>query len=153
MSFAHPVPLKIAALVLGTTALYTYIGQLVPQKEVQPPAGDDDPGRRHLTEDLVQIGHEIAEGKGLCFTCHTVGKARPACAFPDLDGIAHGRDADRRLSEGLQYMARSIYDPDEFIVEGFNPGMPRSTSRRSDSPTRRSSPCWPTCRAWAARRT
>ena len=36
MKLGVPVPLRIAGLVLGATALYTYIGQLVPQKEVQP---------------------------------------------------------------------------------------------------------------------
>ena len=37
VKFTIPAPLKIIALVLGATALYTYIGQLVPQKEVLPP--------------------------------------------------------------------------------------------------------------------
>ena len=32
-----PVAPKIGALVLATTAFYTYVGQLVPQNEVQPP--------------------------------------------------------------------------------------------------------------------
>ena len=32
-----PLPLKIALLVLLTTGFYTYVGQLVPQKEVLPP--------------------------------------------------------------------------------------------------------------------
>jgi mono/diheme cytochrome c family protein len=119
-----PVPLKIALLVLGTTAMYTYLGQLVPQKEVQPPV-ETMIQADATSEDLVQIGHEIAQGKGLCLTCHTVGQAgRAGLRFPDLDGIA--TTAQTRIDglEGLQYMARSIYYPDEFIVEGFNPGMP-----------------------------
>ncbi|MBC7957943.1 MAG: hypothetical protein H7Y33_19000, partial [Cytophagales bacterium] len=33
-----PVTLKIAALAVATTGFYTYVGQLVPQKEVHPPA-------------------------------------------------------------------------------------------------------------------
>jgi len=32
-----PIPIKLAIVVLGSTALYTYIGQLVPQKMVMPP--------------------------------------------------------------------------------------------------------------------
>ena len=33
-----PLPARIGLLVLATTAFYTYVGQLVPQKEdVQPP--------------------------------------------------------------------------------------------------------------------
>ncbi len=119
-----PIPLKIAALVLGSTALYTYIGQLVPQKEVQPPVEIEvDPNA--TTEDLVALGRTIADGKGLCFTCHTVGQGAAAgLRFPDLEGIATRAETRIPGRTALQYLAHSIYMPDEFIVEGFNPGMP-----------------------------
>ena len=42
-----PVGLRIAALAIATTGFYTYVGQLVPQKEVQPPA-----------ETTIEQGHE-----------------------------------------------------------------------------------------------
>ena len=91
MKFEIPVPLKIAALVVGATALYTYIGQLVPQKMVMPPE-ETVMSADMTTDDLVQVGSEIAQGKGLCFTCHTTGKGGAAGArFPDLDGIAWAR--------------------------------------------------------------
>jgi hypothetical protein len=63
------------------------------------------------------------EGKGLCLTCHTIGKSG-ALRFPDLDGVA-GRATTRveGLSE-VEYFAQSLYAPDTFIVPGFNPGMP-----------------------------
>ena len=32
-----PLPARIGLLVLATTGFYTYVGQMVPQKEVQPP--------------------------------------------------------------------------------------------------------------------
>ena len=32
-----PHIVRIGALVLATTGFYTYVGQMVPQKEVQPP--------------------------------------------------------------------------------------------------------------------
>ena len=32
-----PLIVRIGALVLATTGFYTYVGQMVPQKEVQPP--------------------------------------------------------------------------------------------------------------------
>jgi hypothetical protein len=32
-----PHIIRIGALVLATTGFYTYVGQMVPQKEVQPP--------------------------------------------------------------------------------------------------------------------
>ncbi|HXV77882.1 MAG TPA: cytochrome c [Candidatus Polarisedimenticolaceae bacterium] len=117
-----PTWFNVLLLVLGSTALYTYIGQLVPQKEVLPP--EETVMRADMTtDDLVQVGREIAEGKGLCLTCHTIGKSG-ALRFPDLEGIA-ARASDRIPElNALEYMAHSIYKPDEFIVPGFNPGMP-----------------------------
>ena len=132
-----PLPIRIGALVLASTAFYTYVGQLVPQKEVLPP--QETVLRTDLTTaDMVTVGREIMEGKGLCMTCHTIGKTG-ALRFPDLDGVA-ARAATRvpGLSD-VEYFAQSMYEPDAFIVPGFNPGMPASTSRRSASPIRRSS--------------
>jgi hypothetical protein len=117
-----PLPARIGALVLASTAFYTYVGQLVPQKEVQPP--QETVLRSDMTTaDMVKIGAEIMAGKGLCLTCHTIGKSG-ALRFPDLDGVA-ARAATRvpGLSD-LDYMAQSMYEPDVYIVEGFNPGMP-----------------------------
>jgi len=121
-----PVPIKIAAVVLGSTALYTYIGQLVPQKEVQPPAAAIELAADATPADLAALGYEIANSKGLCFTCHTVGHGGDAgLRFPDLDGIAVRAESRIEGLDALQYMAHSIYFPDDFIVEGFSPGMPR----------------------------
>jgi mono/diheme cytochrome c family protein len=109
-------------LVIASTGFYTYVGQLVPQKEVQPP--QETVLRADLTTaDMVTVGRQIMEGKGLCLTCHTIGKSG-ALRFPDLDGVA-SRAATREpgLSE-VEYLAKSIYAPDSYIVPGFNPGMP-----------------------------
>jgi cytochrome c5 len=117
-----PLPARIGALVLATTAFYTYVGQLVPQKEVQPP--QEIALRSDMTTaEMAKVGREIMEGKGLCLTCHTIGKSG-ALRFPDLDAIAV-RAASRipGLSD-VDYLAQSMYEPDTFIVQGFNPGMP-----------------------------
>ena len=117
-----PHIIRISALVLATTGFYAYVGQLVPQKEVQPP--QETVLRADLTTaDMVTVGRQIMEGKGLCLTCHTIGKSG-ALRFPDLDGVA-SRAATREpgLSE-VEYLAKSIYAPDSYIVPGFNPGMP-----------------------------
>ncbi|MBY0497729.1 MAG: c-type cytochrome [Cyanobacteria bacterium] len=117
-----PLPARIGLLVVLTTGFYTYVGQLVPQKEVQPP--QETAIRADLTTaDMVTVGRQIMEGKGLCFTCHTIGKSG-VLRFPDLDGVA-SRAATREpgLSD-VEYFAKSIYAPDSFIVPGFNPGMP-----------------------------
>lgn len=117
-----PLPLRIGLLVLATTAFYTYVGQLVPQKEVLPP--QETVLRTDLTTaDMVTVGRQIVEGKGLCMTCHTIGRSG-ALRFPDLDGVA-SRAATRvpGLTE-IEYFAQSMYAPDTYIVPGFNPGMP-----------------------------
>ena len=117
-----PHSARIAALVVATTAFYGYVGQLVPQREVQPP--QETVLRTDMTTaDMVKIGGELMVGKGLCLTCHTIGKTG-ALRFPDLEGLA-ARATSRvpGLSE-IEYFAQSIYDPEKFIVPGFNPGMP-----------------------------
>ena len=112
-----PLIARIGVLVVATTAFYTYVGQMVPQKEVQPPQ------ETVLAANLTTVGKQIMEGKGLCTTCHTIGKTG-ALRFPDLDGIA-GRAQTRvpGLSD-VDYFAQSLYEPDAYIVPGFNPGMP-----------------------------
>ena len=117
-----PLPLRIAALVLASTAFYTYVGQLVPQKEVLPP--QETVIRADLTTaDMVTVGRQIMDGKGLCMTCHTIGRSG-ALRFPDLDGVA-SRAATRVPGlNDVEYFAQSLYAPDSYIVPGFNPGMP-----------------------------
>jgi len=117
-----PVTARIGVLVLASTAFYGYVGQMVPQSEVQPP--QETVIRADLTTDeMVTVGREIMDGKGLCFTCHTIGRTG-ALRFPDLAGVA-GRVAERvpGLSD-VDYFAQSMYEPDLFVVPGFNPGMP-----------------------------
>ena len=122
MKFEIPVPLKIAAVIVGATGLYTYIGQLVPQKEVLPPT-ETILSADMTSDDLAAIGFEIAGGAGICFTCHTVGEGGTG-RFPDLSGISTRAETQIDGVPGLEYMARSIYYPDEFIVDGFVKGMP-----------------------------
>ena len=117
-----PLIARIGALVLASTAFYTYVGQMVPQKIVLPPE-ETVLGGELTTDDMVKIGRTIVEGKGLCTTCHTVGQSG-ALRFPDLAGIG-GRAKTRipGMSE-LDYLAQSLYEPNAFVVEGFPPGMP-----------------------------
>src|SRR6187200_2122450 len=117
-----PLILRIGALVFATTGFYTYVGQMVPQKEVQPPA--EIVLKSDLTTaDMVKVGREIMEGKGLCFTCHTVGKTG-ALRFPDLAGVdVRAKNREPGFSD-IDYFAQAMYEPNAFIVPGFNPGMP-----------------------------
>jgi hypothetical protein len=117
-----PVAPRIGALVLASTAFYGYVGQMVPQSEVQPPAAIVI--RNDLTTpEMVEVGREIAEGKGLCRTCHTIGQTG-ALRFPDLAGVAVRANSRIPDLSDIEYFAQSMYEPDSYIVEGFNPGMP-----------------------------
>src|SRR5687767_6621416 len=117
-----PLLVRIGALVLATTAFYTYVGQLVPQKEVLPPK-ETALGAEMTTDEMVKIGREIMAGKGICLTCHTVGKSG-ALRFPDLGGI--GAQAKNRVPglSDVEYLAQSMYEPFAFVVPGFPPAMP-----------------------------
>jgi len=116
------VMVKIMLVVLGATALYTHIGQLVPQKQVLAPTEFIfDP--EASPEDLAEIGKGFAEGKGLCLTCHTIGKTG-ALRYPDLAGIATRAATRIEGMDALTYMANSIYYPESYIVDGFAGGMP-----------------------------
>ena len=117
-----PVGPRIGALVLATTAFYGYVGQMVPQNEVQPPA--EILIRADLTTpEMVEIGRDITTSKGLCRTCHTIGQTG-ALRFPDLEGVdVRAMTRVPGLSD-IEYFAQTMYEPDRFVVPGFNPGMP-----------------------------
>lgn len=117
-----PVVVRIGALVLATTAFYGYVGQMVPQKEVQPPE-EVALGTDLTAADMVKVGRQIMDGKGLCATCHTIGKTG-ALRFPDLEGV--GARAKTRIPgmSDVDYLAQSLYEPNVYIVPGFVAGMP-----------------------------
>lgn len=117
-----PLMVRIGALVIATTGFYTYVGQMVPQKEVQPPEETTLSGDL-TTADMVKVGRQVMEGKGLCLTCHTIGKSG-ALRFPDLEGIG-GRAKSRVPGlNDVEYLAQSMYEPNAYVVPGFVPGMP-----------------------------
>jgi len=118
-----PHPLRVGALVLASTFFYTYVGQMVPQKEVLPPQ-ETVIAANLTTADMVMVGQQVMNGKGLCFTCHTLGKTEGPFRFPDLSGVdVRAMTRVPGLSD-VDYFAQSLYEPEKFIVPGFNPGMP-----------------------------
>ena len=118
-----PVIARIGVLVVAPTAFYAYVGQMVPQKEVQPPA--EVVLKTDLTTaDMAKVGRQIMEGKGFCLTCHTIGKTEGPYRFPDLANVAvRAKTREPGLSD-VEYFAQAMYEPNAFIVPGFNPGMP-----------------------------
>lgn len=113
--------LKIIALTVAATLFYTYVGHMVPQKETYPPRSLEI--RLDMTTaEMVKIGEEIVGGKGTCLSCHTIGSKAPG-RFPDLGGIGARANARKEGMSGVDYLAESLYDPNAYVVEGFNPGM------------------------------
>lgn len=117
-----PPAINVILLVVGATLFYTYVGQLVPQKELQPPE-DIEIAKDATTEDLIVLGEQIAGGKGLCLTCHTIGETE-GLRFPDLAGIGSRAAGEIEGMSDIEYLAQSLYEPDIYIVQGFLPGMP-----------------------------
>jgi mono/diheme cytochrome c family protein len=111
--------LLIFAFTILTTLFYWYVGQQVPQKETHPPK-ELILSADLTTEEMIQIGAEIVNGKGTCQTCHGL----PGGRFPDLHNA--GATAASRIDgySDVEYLAESLYEPNKFIVAGFAPGMP-----------------------------
>ncbi len=118
-----PVSLNVVLLVVGSSLFYTYVGQLVPQKQLMPPA-EVLIAADLTTDQMVKVGFEVVQQKGLCLTCHTVGKGGAGLRFPDLAGIGDRAKSRKPGMDDVHYLAESLYHPDVYIVPGFNPGMP-----------------------------
>lgn len=113
---------KLMLFTILVTGFYCYVGQMVPQTEVHPPK-DLAVTPTMSVEELVQAGRQIAEGKGTCMGCHTLGSTAKG-RFPDLGGIGARAAARRPGMSSTEYLAEALYEPDAFIVEGYSPGMP-----------------------------
>jgi len=118
-----PHTFRVGALVLAATSFYTYVGQMVPQKEVLPPQETVIPANLSQA-DMAKVGRGIMDGKGLCLTCHTIGKTEGPFRFPDLANVdVRAKTREPGFSD-VDYFAQTLYEPNAFIVPGFNPGMP-----------------------------
>ena len=95
----------------------------MPQKQLLPPA-EVEIAADLTTDQMVKVGFEVVQQKGLCLTCHTIGKAGGALRFPDLAGVGDRAKTRKPGFDDIHYLAESLYHPDAFIVPGFNPGMP-----------------------------
>jgi len=114
--------LSVALLTILATLFYTYVGHMVPQKITYPPE-DVALSSDMTTEEMVKAGEEIVGGKGTCLSCHTIGSHNDAARFPDLGGIGARAGSRREGYTDVEYLSESLYEPNAYIVEGFNPGM------------------------------
>ncbi len=113
--------LRVALLTVGATAFYAYVGHMVPQKITYPPEATELAATM-TTEEMVKTGEEIVATKGTCLACHTIGAHAPG-RFPDLGGIGSRAATRKQGMTDVDYLAESLYDPNAYIVDGFNPGM------------------------------
>lgn len=114
--------LKIFVFTIAVSAFYSYVGQMVPQKRTDPPE-EVEISADIPTEEMVTIGEGIVAGKGTCLSCHTMGE-EGALRFPDLGNIGAIAGSRQEGVSDIQYLAESLYDPNAYIVEGFQAGMP-----------------------------
>ena len=119
------IVLKVALLTIGATLFYAYVGNLVPQKVTYPPE-EVEVSADLTTEEMVKVGEEIVGGKGTCLACHTIG-SHEAGRFPDLGGIGKTAATRKDGYSDIEYLAESLYEPNAYIVNGFNPGMIAAT--------------------------
>lgn len=115
--------LKIFVFTILVSLFYSYVGQMVPQKVTYPPE-ETELSENMTTAELVEAGQEIVEGKGTCLSCHTIGDASTTLRFPDLAGIGTAASTRKEGFSDVDYLAESLYEPNVYIVEGFQGGMP-----------------------------
>lgn len=114
--------LKIFGFTILVAAFYSYVGQMVPQRETYPPE-DAEMSADMTTEELVEAGEQLVAGKGTCLACHTMA-GETGGRFPDLANIGAIAGERREGMDDVEYLAESLYEPNVFVVDGFLPGMP-----------------------------
>ena len=74
-------------------------------------------------ERFVDAGKAIFNGKGSCYSCHTLNPSAPPGRGPDLTDIGVGA-ATRKPGMGAKgYLIESLYDPAAFLVYGYGKTM------------------------------
>ena len=84
-----------------------------------PDATDDLSTLAREPGQFVEAGKVIFNGKGSCYSCHTLNPSAPPGRGPDLTDIgAHA--ATRKPGMGARaYLIESLYDPSAFLVHGY----------------------------------
>lgn len=115
--------LKIFVFTIAISGFYWYVSTQVPQTRTYPPE-EITIAANLTTAEMVEVGKEVAEGKGTCLTCHTIGDEGEGLRFPDLGGIGSRASTRKEGYSNIEYLAESLYEPNEYVVEGFVAGMP-----------------------------
>lgn len=115
--------LKLFGFTILVVLFYAYVGQMVPQQRTYPPeelAISEDMD----TQEMIQMGQRIVEGKGTCLTCHSMEEGGGTGRFPPLGGIGARAGERQEGVSDLEYLAQSLYEPNAYVVEGYTPAMP-----------------------------
>jgi mono/diheme cytochrome c family protein len=117
--------LKVALVVIGTLAFYTFLANSIPQVESDVPmelsfTGDVSP------EQLVTAGEELYLGAGGCTACHGLGTRAPhLLADEGGTGTIGARCGNRVPGKDCKtYIHESLVRPGDFVVPGYQPIMP-----------------------------
>ena len=76
----------------------------------------------------AEVGKEIYFGDGQCSTCHKVGGEGSATRCPDHEDLfntAIQRMKETGDSSPMEYLVKSIVEPQEYIVKGYGKIMPK----------------------------
>ncbi len=88
-----------------------------------PDTTDDFSILARESEQFIEAGKAIFNGKGSCYSCHTLNPSAPLGRGPDLTNIGVGA-ATRKPGMGAKgYLIESLYDPAAFLVHGYGKTM------------------------------
>ncbi len=117
--------LRILSVVIGTLFVFTLVANSIPQVQSEVPV-ELTFGANVTEAELVSSGEAVYNGAGGCVACHGLG-ARAPNLLTDADGTGTiGVRCGSRVSgqDCKTYLYLAMTDPNDFLVEGFNPIMP-----------------------------
>ena len=74
-------------------------------------------------EQFVEAGKAIFNGKGSCYSCHTLNPSAPPGRGPDLTDIGMGAATRKPGMDAKAYLIESLYNPAAFLVHGYGKTM------------------------------
>lgn len=119
------INLRIAAVVLGTLAVYTLIANKIPQVQSEVPKALAL-GADVTPEQLVAAGGDLYNGAGGCTACHGLGTRAPNITSDERgQGAIGARCGNRERGKDCKtYLYEALTQPGAFVVPGYEPIMP-----------------------------
>ena len=74
-------------------------------------------------DQFVDAGKAIFNGKGSCYSCHTLNPSAPPGRGPDLTNIGMAAATRKPGMSAKGYLIESLYDPAAFLVYGYGKTM------------------------------